>query len=179
MEERAMYFGNRNIYQTIRNIGGKWNDSKERPLVCLIESTEKQGLFWAIPVGNFNHRDKEGQDRIYRYMSYPNEDLRSCYYHVGKTTVKSIFFISDVIPITEKYIEKEYMGFNNKIYIIKNQNLIQALTEKLTRILTFESSRNNYFRQRITDVKNFLIGELEIKENQEQVALGKTQNTDS
>jgi len=39
----------------IRNLGVQWNDGKERPIVCLIESSETKGLFWAISVRNWNH----------------------------------------------------------------------------------------------------------------------------
>jgi hypothetical protein len=103
-------------------------------------------------------------------MSYTEDDLRSCYYHVGKTTGKSIFFISDVIPITGKYIDREYTGFDKKVYVIKNPNLIKTLTAKLTRILAYESSKNNYFRQHITDIKHILVSELEQQECVEEVA---------
>ena len=170
MLEKAMYFGKSKLYQKIKDIGGKWNDTKERPLVCLIKSTEHENLFWAIPVGNWNHRDKTGQERIEKFMSYPENDIRSCYYHIGKTNIKSIFFISDVIPITEEYIDRGYKVFDEDIYIIKNPKLIQSLIKKLRRILAFESSNNNYFRQRITDIKNVLISELELQQTQEQVA---------
>ena len=161
MQEKAMYFGKNNIYQKIRDAGGIWNDSKERPLVCLMESAEKEGVYWAIPVGNWNHRDTEAKERINKFISYPEDDFRSCYYHVANTTVKSIFFISDVIPITAEYIEREYVGFDKNIYIIKNKELIKALEKKLKKILAFESSNKNYFRQHITDIKELLISELE------------------
>ena len=160
MQERGMYFGTESIYNKIRSLGGEWNDGKERPIVCLIESSEKKGLYWAIPVGNWNHRDATAQQRIQQYLDYPEDDLRSCYYHVGKTTVKSIFFISDVIPITSKYIERDYLGFNKELFIIKNPNLIQQLDKKLRRILAFEASKENHFRQHITDLKKELIKEL-------------------
>ena len=164
MQENAMYLGKSDIYQKIRDVGGTWNDPKDRPLVCLVESTEHAGLFWAIPVGNWNHRDEAAKKRMIEYMSLPKTDIQSCYYHVGNTTVKSIFFISDVIPITEKYIEREYFGFDKKIYIIKNSKLIQCLAEKLTRVLVYESSKKNFFRQHITDIKNELIKELELEQ---------------
>ena len=156
-----MYFLKSLIYQKIKDTGGSWNDSKLRPVVCLVESTEKSGLFWAIPVGNWNHRDDKAKERIKKFLSCPDTDLRSCYYHIGNTNEKSIFFISDVIPITEKYVEKEYLGFNKKVYVIKNEILLQILNYKLSRILAFESSKNNYFRQHITDIKKALIHELE------------------
>lgn len=53
-------------------------------------------------------------------MSKPNRDLRSCYYHLGRTTNMPIFFISDAIPITDKYILEEHKGSDNNPYVIKN-----------------------------------------------------------
>ena len=160
MQERGMYFGKETIYDKIRNLGGQWNEGKEWPIVCLIESSESKGLFWAIPVGNWNHRDERGQQRIQQFLDFPDNDLRSCYYHLGKTTVKSIFFISDVIPITAKYIERDYLGFDKKSFVIKNKGLISELERKLKRILSFEASNENYFKQHITDIKRDLLKEL-------------------
>ena len=127
----------------------------------MIKSLECEGLYWAIPVGNWNHRNKAAQDRIKNFMEYPETDMRSCYYHVGNTDQKSIFFISDVIPISDKYIEREYINpFSHKIHIIQNNELITAVEKKLKKVLAFENSRPNYFRQHITDVKNAIIKEL-------------------
>ena len=161
MQEKGMYFGTKSIYEKIRSIGGEWNDGKERPIVCLIESTEKKGLFWAIPVGNWNHRDLKAQARIQNYLALPDRNLASCYYHIGNTTTKSIFFISDVIPITESYIERDYLGYDKKLFVIKNKILVAELERKLKRILAYEVANQNYFRQHITDLKNELIKELD------------------
>lgn len=160
MKEKSMYFAKNDIYQKIRSAGGEWNDSKERPIVCLIESTEQKGLFWAIPVGMYNHRDGQAINRLNKYLSLPEDDIRSCFYHVGKTTTKSIFFISDVIPITSEYIERDYLGYDKKPFTIKNKKLLAELERKLKRILAFENSRKNYFRQNITTIKQILIDEL-------------------
>ena len=173
--EKAIYFSKSELYQIITDVGGQWNDAKERPIVCLIKSTEHENLFWAIPIGNWNHRDIQGQERITRYMSYPEDDLRSCFYHIGRTNIKSIFFISDVIPIIDKYIEREYMVGQHQ-YQIRNPALIQPLEQKLKRILAFESTKNNYFRQRITDVKQRLLAELEIEASYRQVAPSNEEN---
>lgn len=161
MIQNGMYFGKEIFYEMIRSLGGQWNDSKERPLVCLVKSVENDNLFWAIPVGNWDHRDKKAKKRILNYLNRPDDDIASCYYHVGKTNVKSIFFISDAVPITEIYIEREYLNrFNNKIYIIKNKTLSAELERKLRRILSWEASNPNSFRQHITDIKNHLLSEL-------------------
>lgn len=91
-----------------------------------------------------------------------NGMIRSCYYHLGRITSKSIFFISDAIPITDKYILSEHLASNDTPYIIKNPVLLESLNYKLNRILNFEATNHNYFRQHITDIKESLIKELEI-----------------
>ena len=131
MQEHGMYFGKQDFYNTMRMNGGAWNDSKERPLVCLMKSIENEHLYWSIPVGDWS--DKQ-----------------------------SIFFISDVIPITDKYIEREYIGrHTNQIYVIKNKTLLSELKRKLSRILSWENVHKNSFRQHITDLKTYLLMELE------------------
>ena len=45
MKEHGIYFGKTNFFDLIRSIGGTWNDSKERPLVCLIKSIENENLY--------------------------------------------------------------------------------------------------------------------------------------
>lgn len=136
MREGIIYFVKSEFYEIIRTIGGEWNDNKKRPVVCLLKLKERDDVYWAIPMGDWNHRDQVHKQRIMRYINLPENDLRSCYYHVGRTTGKSIFFISDVFPVTDKYIE---------------------------RVLYFETKRPNYFRQHITDIKNVLLNEEEDK----------------
>ena len=160
MTEHGMYFASGDFYALIRNNGGQWNDSKERPIVCLIKSKENDRLYWAIPVGNWNHRDEAGKKRIMSYIGSDQRKIQSCFYHIGNTTVKSIFFISDAVPITDKYIDREYLGYDNNQYVILNPVLISELERKLKRILKYESSRPNFFRQHITDIKNYLLDEL-------------------
>lgn len=160
MIERGLYYPKSEFKSLIQSVGGEWNDSKHRPIVCLIKSSECEDLYWAIPMGKLNHRDIKAQKRLNYYLNLPKHDIRSCYYHVGRTTTKSIFFISDAIPITDKYIDSIHVGADNQHYIIKNPNLISELERKLFRILSVENSKNNSFRQRITDVKNKLLDEL-------------------
>ena len=161
MIKNAMYFAKSEMYDLIRSLGGEWNDSKERPIVCIFESTEQEGLYYAVPVGNYEHRNEKAKERIQRYLDLSEDRIESCFYHVGNTTVKSIFFLSDVIPITDKYIDREYKNYySNRIHEIKNRELIAELERKLKRILAWENGRPNCFRQHITDVKNALIAEL-------------------
>lgn len=165
MIENTIYFGKDIFYDVIRSVGGVWTDTKQRPIVCLIKLPEDEDIYWAVPMGNWNHRDDKAKARIESYIEMPEDKISSCFYHVGNTTTKSIFFISDIVPITDKYIEREYMGWNSKAYIIKNQKLLKELHRKVRRILFYEDKRPNYFRQHITDIKNYLITEIEEGKN--------------
>lgn len=82
MTEHAIYFGKPEIYQTIRTLGGIWNDIKER---------------------------------LHKYLQKDRKNIQSCFYHIGNTNEKSIFFISDIIPITDKYISRKYLNKNHLI----------------------------------------------------------------
>ncbi len=161
MIERGLYYATLDFTELIRSVGGEWNDPKHRPIVCLVKSTENDNLYWAIPMGNWKHRTPEQQSRIQYYLDLPSNDIRSCFYHLGRTTNKSIFFISDAIPITDKYISSEHVGADNKHFVIKNPNLIAELERKLFRILAVENADKNHFRQHISDVKAQLLEELD------------------
>ncbi len=160
MIERGIYYATPSFSQMIKNNGGTWNDTKHRPIVCLIKSNEHEKLYWAIPMGKLNHRNTAAQKRLNFYLGLPERDIRSCYYHIGRTSTQSIFFISDAIPITDSYIDGIHVGNDKKHYIIKNEDLISELERKLFRILAIEKTKNNSFRQHITDVKNHLLSEL-------------------
>lgn len=97
MIERGLYYATQDFSNLIRSVGGEWNDTKHRPIVCLIKSKEHDDLFWAIPMGNWNHRTPQQQARIQSFLNLPSNDIRSCYYHLGRTTTRSIFFISDAM----------------------------------------------------------------------------------
>lgn len=59
MIERGLYYANDELRELVRTIGGEWNDKKQRPIVCLVRSTENADLYWAIPMGKLDHRDSK------------------------------------------------------------------------------------------------------------------------
>lgn len=160
MIERGLYYASLSFAKMVREVGGQWNDTKHRPIVCLVKSKENDNIYWAVPMGNFHHRTEQQIERLNFYLNLPKRDIRSCYYHVGRTTNKSIFFISDAVPITEKYIAEEHLDINKHHFVIKNPKLIAELQRKLFRVLAIENSKPNCFRQHITDIKKFLLSEL-------------------
>lgn len=165
MIERGLYYATPEFAKMIQSVEGTWNDTKHHPIVCLVKSSEHPDLYWAIPMRKLNHRNPAQQQQLDFYLNLPDRDIRSCYYHIGRTSSQSIFFISDAIPITEKHIDGIHVGGNQKHYIIKNTKLIAELERKLFRILSLENSKQNHFRQHITDVKDFLLSELRSDSN--------------
>lgn len=160
MIEQGLYFSTADFHHLVRSCGGEWADTKDRPLVCLVRALDNPQICWAIPMGDMAHRTQEQRSRIERYLSLPSRDIRSCYYHIAMTDKESLFFISDTVPITDKYIERAYLVGNNP-YVIKNKNTCNELRRKLARILSFEKHRPNGFRQHITAIKEALIAEQE------------------
>lgn len=163
MKENFLFLKS-DYYNQIRKLGGTWNDYKVRPVFVAFPSTENPKIYWAVPVGNFKHRTTRQKQRIRSYIySNPNK-IESSFYHIGKTDKQSIFFISDVIPITEEYIERSYnvgTGMNRGPYVIKNPNLIRAISNKIGNILEYEKRyykryTKPYFRQNIIGLYNFL-----------------------
>lgn len=160
MIEKGMYYVTEEFAQMIRSVGGVWNDPKHRPFVCLIKSKENDELFWAIPMGKLNHRDNLQKKRLDKYLNFPRNDIRSCYYHIGRTTSDSIFFVSDVVPVTDKYIEEPHFGADGKPFVVKNPQITSPLQRKLYRVLSLEKNQKNHFRQHITDIKEHLLDEI-------------------
>jgi len=167
VNEKGIYFAKNAFYELIKEVGGEWNDTKFRPLVVLIPSLENPQIFWAIPMGDYNHRSEQQKKRIKSYMERADHDISSCFYHVGNTDKRSIFFVSDVVPITVNYIEREYevgAGKNKAQYIIKNQKLIAELNRKVGRIISFEKGYRKTgrikFRQHILGIFDRLEEEL-------------------
>ena len=99
MEEHSIYYGKSEFYEVIRNIGGTWNDSKERPIVCLIKLSENDNIYWAIPMGNWEHRDKDAKARIKKYIKNSTTLIHSV---KSKAKSGSIYDNknSDVIPFS-------------------------------------------------------------------------------
>ena len=82
--------------------------------------------------------------------------MRSCYYHIAKTTVDAIYKISSCFPIIEKYVDYEFKTSGVHV-VLQRKDDISEIERKLRRILAFEFRKPNYFQQRITDIRNYLM----------------------
>ena len=41
-------------------------------------------IYWAIPMGNLNHRSEKAKERLDFYLNIEESDIHSCFYHIGK-----------------------------------------------------------------------------------------------
>ena len=171
----GVYFLKRELYDVIHSVDGICSDKKERPVIALVPSLDNDKIFWAIPMGDLSHRTDEQVERLKSFIDRPDKDIRSCFYHIGNTDKKSIFFISDVIPVTDEYIQRPYLSCNRHVEI-KNKKLIAELTRKISRILAYEKAymakeNKPHFRQNIYGIYNVLIGKLAEQEQGEQLVI--------
>jgi len=81
IEKNGIYFVT-GIKEIVLSVGGQFNDVKERPIVALMQSHEIPEIFWGIPVGDLSHRSQDQLNRIQKYLNYPKDDIRSCFYHI-------------------------------------------------------------------------------------------------
>ena len=143
----------------VRRLGGTYRDSKERPVYCCIQDRNRPEIYWAIPTSDIAHRTPEQLERIKRYCSFEDRDIRSCYYHIGHTNRPAIFKISNVLPVTEKHIGGEYISQGSHL-VLRDKKLIAELERKLSRILFDESRHPNKYEQRMSAVYAFLADEI-------------------
>ena len=166
MKEHGLYIIKQEFFDMIVSLGGECDidSGNKRPVYCCIKDKRIDGLYWAVPTSDIAHRSQEQVDKINMFLSLPETDLRSCYYYIGRTTRPAVYKISSCFPITDKYIDHEFTT-NGQHVIIRRKEHVDAIEQKLRRILAFESRRPNYFSQRITDVKQYLLNELSQQES--------------
>lgn len=159
MKENYFYIIKDEFFEKFSDMGCvfKYNKGESRSTYCCFEDKIYRGLFWAIPTGSLNNKNL---DRINNYINCNDRDIRSCYYHIGYTNRKALFYISSAFPIIEKYAQREYttQGIPLELKRIKMRNEIK---QKLLRIITFENQFPNKLQPHITTIKNVLLQELE------------------
>ncbi len=137
MVESGFYLIKNDFINLIKKIGGRYLDNKERPIYCCIKDKFIDNLYWAIPTSELSHRSKAQIDKYNKYISLPKNDIRSAYYHIGYTNKPALYKISNCFPITDKYIEREYIS-KGKHLVLLNAKQQKVIRNKLMRILSYE-----------------------------------------
>ena len=168
MVENGLYVIKREFLEIINYLGGDcdMNCGDKRPVFCCLKDRKVEGLYRAIPTSDLSHRN-DGQKEYYEFcLERPDKDLRSCYYHIAKTTKSALYKISSCYPITEKYIDHPFIA--NKVHVVmQKQNDISEIRRKFKRILSMEFKKPNYFPQHISDIREYLIKELNCEESKQ------------
>jgi hypothetical protein len=125
-----------------------------------MQDMNNPAIYWAIPVSDVSHKNPKRMDRIKRYCGFPDRDIRSCFYHIGTTNKPAVFKISNVLPLTEKYIEGIYVSQGIHLVLQDKQQIIE-IRRKLSRILFDEKQFPNKYEQHITDIEKYLLAELD------------------
>lgn len=169
MIENGFYKIKTQYLDLIERLGGTYRDNKERPVLCCIEDKYINGLFYAIPTSDLSHRNDHQIEKIERLVGLPDRDIRSSWYHIGHTNKPAIYKISNCLPLSNKYIDCEYIS-KGKHLILADKKEIAIIRRKLARILFAESKNHNKFEQHITDIRNYVVGEMEIQQAQQEAA---------
>lgn len=164
MIENGFYIVETEFLNLIEQLGGTYNDKKNRPVFCCIEDRYIKGLYWAIPTSDLSHRSKEQIAKYKKFEKLRNTDIRHSYYHVGESNKKCVYRISSCFPIIDKFIAHKY-EVKEEHFILQNPYEIKAIRKKLFRILQLENKIPNKFEQHITDIKEYLIKELHQENN--------------
>ena len=160
MNENSFYLIKSDYIDLIKSLGGRYSDNKQRPIYCCIKDQYNENLYQAIPTSDISHRSKEQTDKFSKYTQLPKNDIRSAYYHIGYTNKPALYKISNCFPITDKYIDRAYTS-KGKPLCLKNKHQIEIIHKKLLRILSYEGRFPNKLEQHITDIKNYLINEMQ------------------
>ena len=104
MDKYTIYFGKSEFYDVIRKIGGQWNDSKERPIVCLIKLSENDDIYWAIPISSKVEKyEKILNKKLLKYKTYDGLEFG---YVKGR---KAAFLLQNICPVKEEHIVEKYI----------------------------------------------------------------------
>jgi len=159
MKPTGFYLLKDDYIDIIHSLGGRYTDNKDRPIYCCIQDKDNLEIYWAIPTSSVANRPTSQLERITRLCTLPDNDIRSCYYHIGHTNRPAIFKISNVLPITDKYIDREYTS-QGKHLILRKTSLADAISKKLSRILYDEKLHPDKYEQKITSLYKYLESQL-------------------
>lgn len=162
MIENGFYKISEEFIDLIHQLGGKYSDRKERPVFCCIEDSKIKNLYWAIPTSDLAHRPPAQIEKIRLWNE--EKSIRSAYYHIGHTNRPALYRISSCFPITDKYISGEYVSQGRHL-ILRNPREIEIIQKKLHRILFDESLHPNKYEQHITQLREYLVAEMECQQS--------------
>lgn len=129
MVEQGFYIISDTFYQNFPDIYLKGNKKEHRPH-CFAIPDKENGIYWMIPMSS----------RIEKYrqiIAKRESNGKTCdILHIAKldNNKESVFLIQDILPVTEKYINREYTIAGNHLRIT-SEHLAKTIQQKAKKTL--------------------------------------------
>lgn len=135
------------------------NDNKGtgRPFYYIFKDKINSDIFWLIPMTT---QIEKAQKKIEQLGGNPKKCL---FYEINFLQKNSVFNIGNIFPITEKYLEREYIDkLSKKHLIINNSSLNNEIKRKALKIIRINTQTKNPFSLDIKLLKEKLLADLEL-----------------
>lgn len=156
MKTHGIYLATSEYYELLKKLDSQYTDDKSRPLYFAVKDKNDPDISYLIPCSTIKTEHK--LNRTLDFMK--RRGISGAYYDIGSIAGKKAQFrISDVLPMSEKYLEP--WNYNGEQYIVQDKKLIKRLETKLFQILAYESRFPNNLQTKITTIRQYLIEELQ------------------
>jgi hypothetical protein len=109
------------------------NRGTGRPYYYVYKDKKIDGIYWLIPMST---KLEKAINKI--NTQYGGNEEKCPFYVINTQQKKSVFLIGNVFPITEKYIESEFIEtLTNKPLVIKDTKLIQKIEKKTAKYINY------------------------------------------
>lgn len=139
-----------------------WVDNKQENRPCYYLFSDKDGIFWMIPMSTQVDNYKEKIKKIEEKRGEGN----CIYYHIGLVAgVERVFLIGDMFPVSDEYIKSPYI-INHIPYVCRNNNLVASVHSKGMRYLRLVEQGVMKSRNDILGIRQALLNR---KQNSEYI----------
>lgn len=159
IEKKSFYFIKNKYFRLINDpfLSGNKKDGNYRP--CYLAVIEEKGLIWFVPISSRFEKYK----RIYEYKlkRFGNSDTIVLGEVLGR---KCAFLIQNIFPVTQEYIQKQYIQKNNGVPVTISELLSRELFLKCKKIIAMvRNGVKNIVFTNILEIENKLLSDLKTK----------------
>lgn len=129
MKKCGFYIISDKYFQEMKDPNLKGNKDENRPFYyCLKDDTD--GIYWMIPLSS----KVEKYNRIIETRSRKGQACDILHIARLDNGKENVFLLQDILPVTEKYIEREYTIAGNHM-ILTSEKTVKEIEKKARKIL--------------------------------------------
>ena len=122
----GFYIIKNEFYDLVKDNNLKDNKDQNRPFYyCFHEDRNEKHIYWMIPLSSRISKYK----KIVEQRMASNKPIDGIYICELPNNKESVFLIQDMFPITEKFIDREYV-LNGNHLILRKEELISTINSK-------------------------------------------------